>query len=296
MNKTKLKYLLTLFGKLLGVLGLVFVFYTLSQEYTLSSFSQQFILFIDILPLLMLLNMLSILIGIYAWQKMLQHYASNPLDYITAYYHFSKTEIAKYLPGNIFHFIGRQVLSSKIGISQAQMLKISLLFSLLLLTGTILSSTIFAFASVELSTILLILMTLATLVSMGILFYLYPSFPLKKKLSLNLSLAFSITMQGLMLGFIIMYQNEDLSLSLFFLCVSIYALSWLIGFATPGASGGLGVREGAFIGMVSYVSLDISSESIVFSILLVRLINILVDVLLYLSTFVIKNKIKEVKI
>ena len=296
MNKTKLKSLLTLFGKLLGVLGLVFVFYTLSQEYTLSSFSQQFILFIDILPLLMLLNILSILIGIYAWQKMLQHYASSPLDYITAYYYFSKTEIAKYLPGNIFHFIGRQVLSSKIGISQPQMLKISLLFSLLLLTGTILTSSIFAFLSLEITNIILSLMALATLISMGILFYLYPSFPLKKKLSLNISLALSISMQGLMLGFIVMYQNENLSLSIFFLCVSIYTLSWLIGFVTPGASGGLGVREGAFIALLSYLALDISSESIVFSILLVRLINILVDVLLYLSTFMIKNKIKEVKI
>jgi hypothetical protein len=296
MNKIKLKSLLTLFGKLLGVLGLVFVFYTLSQEYTLSSFTQQFILFIDVLPLLMLLNILSILIGIYAWQKMLQHYATSPLDYITAYYHFSKTEIAKYLPGNIFHFLGRQMLSSKIGISQAQMLKISLLFSLLLLTGTILTSSIFAFLSLEVANSILILMALATLISMGILFYLYPTFPLKKKLSLNLSLAFSIALQGLMLGFIVMVQNENLTLSLFFLCVSIYTLSWLIGFATPGASGGLGVREGTFIAMVSYLSLDISNESIVFSILLVRLINILVDVLLYLSTFIIKNKIKEIKV
>jgi len=296
MNKTKIKSLLTLFGKLLGILGLIYVFYTLSQAYTLSAFIQQFIQFIAVLPLLILLNILSILIGIYAWQKMLQHYASEPLNYITSYYYFTKTEIAKYLPGNIFHFLGRQLLSSKIGISQAQMLKISLLFSLLLLTATILTSTIFAFSSLAISNTILVLMALATLGSLGILFYLYPTFPLKKKISLNFSLAFSIALQGLMLGLILIYQNEDMGINVFFLCVAIYTLSWLIGFVTPGASGGLGVREGAFIAMLSYVSLDIASESIVFSILLVRLINILVDALLYLSTFIIKNKIKEIKI
>lgn len=296
MPKEKIKKIIYLLGKTLGILGLIFVFYTLSKEYTFSSFTQQFILFLDILPLLIVLNILSVLIGIYAWHTMLLQYSSHIFNYSLSYYYFSKTEIAKYLPGNIFHFIGRQALASKLDMTQTQMAKSSLLFSFLLLTGTMLTGTFFAFLSREIPLFILTLLGLSSMITVISLVYIYPSFPMKKKLSMNLYLALSIAMQGMMLGSIVMYQSEVFSDALFFQCVSIYTISWLIGFVTPGASGGLGIREGVFIAMVSYLHIDIDTNIIVFSVLLVRLINIGVDVMLYLSTFILKNKIKELKI
>ena len=113
---------------------------------------------------------------------------------------------------------------------------------------------------------------------------------------MNAYLALSIALQGVMLGIIVMYQSDAFTMSLFFQCVSIYILSWLIGFVTPGASGGLGVREGIFIAITNYLHIDISAEIIIFSVLLVRLINICVDVLLYLGTFGLEKKIKELKL
>jgi len=99
-----------------------------------------------------------------------------------------------------------------------------------------------------------------------------------------------------MLGMIVMYQSDSFTANLFFLCVSIYTLSWLIGVVTPGASGGLGIREGTFIAITSYLQVDISTDIIIFSVLLVRLINITVDIGIYLSTFILENKIKGLKI
>jgi len=296
VNKDKLKKLVYFLGKSLGILGLVFVFYKLSQEYTLSSFVKQFILLLDILPFLLILNFLSIVIGIYAWHAMLEHYAKKSFPYLSSYYYFSKTEIAKYLPGNIFHFIGRQALASKIGISQVEMVKITLLLSFLLLTGTVFTSTFFAFLSENIPHTILTLMGLSSIIILIILVYLYPSFPLRKKVTMNSYLALSIALQGLMLGMIVMYQSESFTANLFFLCVSIYTVSWLIGFVTPGASGGLGIREGTFIVIATYLQVDISADIIIFSVLLVRLINIAVDIGVYLSTFILENKIKELNI
>ncbi len=296
MNKEQIKKLVYFLGKSLGILGLIFVFYKLSQEYTLSSFTKQFILLLDILPFLLVLNFLSIIIGIYAWHSMLLQYAKRSFPYIASYYYFSKTEIAKYLPGNIFHFVGRQVLSSKLGISQVEMAKISLLFSVLLLTGTVLTSTFFAFLSKDIPYSILTLMGLSSIIVLIILVYMYPSFPMRKKVSMNIYLALSVALQGIMLGMIVMYQSDSFTANLFFLCISIYTLSWLIGFVTPGASGGLGIREGTFIAIASYLQVDISADIIIFSVLLVRLINISVDVGIYLSTFILENKIKGLKI
>ena len=296
MNKNKIKHYVYTIGKSLGLAGLLYVIYRLSQEYTFSSFTEQFILLLDIMPILIILNFASIIIGIYAWHIMLKHYGKKSFPFLASYYYFSKTEIAKYLPGNIFHFIGRQALASKIGISQVEMVKISMLLSFLLLTGTVLTSTFFAFLSEDTPTLILTLMGLSSIIVLVSLVYLYSSFPLSKKVSMNIYLALSIALQGILLGMIVMYQSEHFSANLFFLCVSIYTVSWLIGFVTPGASGGLGIREGTFIAIVSYLHVDIPTDIIIFSVLLVRLINIIVDVGLYLSTLILANKIKGIKI
>jgi len=293
MNKAQIKQIAYFMGKLLGVLGLVFVFYKLSQEYTWSSFIDKFSLFTDIIIPLILLNLLSTIIGIYAWHIMLLHYAKKPFQYVVSYYYFAKTEISKYLPGNIFHFVGRQALASKIGLSQMQMAKISLLFIFLLLSGTIFASLLFAIMSSSIPMYMNALMFVVLIGVVVVSTITYPSFPILKKIKMNLALTISIALQGIMLGLIIVYQIEEFSADLFFKCISIYIISWLIGFVTPGASGGLGVREGSFITISTYLNMTISSEIIIFSVLLIRLINIMVDILIYISTLTLTNRINN---
>ena len=292
MNKEKIKSIVYLFGKSIGVLGVLFVFYKLSTEYTLNTFLEDCYDLLVIIPVLLLLNILGVLVGIYAWHIMILNYAQKPFLYITSYYYFAKTEVAKYLPGNVFHFVGRQALASKIGITQKEMAKTSILFSFLLMTGTLFSSTIFALFSTETPLYIELLMSLASIIVIIVIIFLFPSFPLYRKVQMNLILALSVAMQGLMLGTIMLYQNKEMGLGLFFLFISIYIVSWLIGFITPGASGGLGVREGAFISISMFLQIDMSEDIIIFSVLMVRLINIIIDVLMYLSTYTLENRIK----
>jgi hypothetical protein len=291
MPKETIKKIVTFIGKLLGILGLLFIFYTLSKEYTWESFSDKFTSLLPLLPFLFIANILSILLGIYAWHIMLQNYASKQFSVITSYYYFSKTEIAKYLPGNIFHFIGRQALASKVGISQIQMGKISLLFSLLLLAATVLASTLFSIFTQGIPSYIIWLMVLGSIITIIAILLTYKSFPLSTKLQMNLLLILSVSLQGIMLASILLYQQNLFEVGLFLQCTSIYIISWLIGFITPGASGGLGVREGTFVVIVNFLHLPIASEMIIFSVLLVRLINILTDMLLYLSTFMLESRI-----
>ena len=296
VNKEQIKKIVYFLGKSLGVLGLIFVFYKLSQEYTLSTFLSQLSLLSDTIPVLLLLNIASTLLGIYAWHIMLLNYAKEPFPYRSSYYYFAKTEISKYLPGNVFHFIGRQVLASKIGITQMEMAKISVLFSFLLLVATVIASTVFAFLATDIPPYILTLMGISCIIILIITAYLYPSFPIRKKVSMNLLLSVSVALQGVMLGMIVMVQTDHFTTGLFFECVSIYIVSWLIGFITPGASGGLGIREGTFIAIAAFMHLDIAADIIIFSVLLVRFINIIIDIAMYLSTFVLKNNIEKLKV
>ena len=290
---TSLKKVAYVLGKTLGLLGLIFVFYSLSKEYTLSSFVDKIFFILPILIPLVLINILSMLLGIYAWHMMLIHYAKKHFSYLVSYYYFTKTEIAKYLPGNVFHFLGRQAIASKIGIKQVEMVKVSALLTFLLLVATTLSSTFFAIFAKGIADYLLLLLLLATVFTLFTVFFTYKSFPLIKKTKINILLALSVALQGIMLGIIMMHQSENFDTELFFLYVSIYIISWLIGFVTPGASGGLGVREGAFIAIVAFLHMDITSEIVIFSVLLVRLINIFVDSMLFISTFLLESKINK---
>jgi hypothetical protein len=289
MDKNTLKKVLYAFGKMLGFIALIYIFYKLSKEYTLESFLDKFLAIKALIIPLIIINLLSSIIGIYAWHKMLQNYAKKSFGYLSSYYYFAKTEISKYLPGNVFHFVGRQALASKIGISQIDMAKVSLLFTLALMVATILSSTIFALFVNSIESYIKIAMILASILSLVAIFLIYPKF-LKANKALSVAiLTFSISLQGVMLSLIIYSQINTLSLEQFFKIASIYIISWLIGFVTPGASGGLGVREGAFLAISNFVNLNISSEVILFSILLIRLVNIIVDILMFISTFLINK-------
>ena len=293
MQTEQLKKIATTLGKFLGILGLIFVFYKLSQDYTFASFISNFYAIAPLLPLLTLLNILSILIGIFVWHMLLQHYTQKPFSFLLSYYYFAKTEIAKYLPGNVFHLIGRQAIAHKIDISQKEMAKISFLFTLNLLIGTVFATTLLVFFAQNTPLYIILSLCLWTLMTLGIIYIFFKKFSLIEKIQLSLYHTLSIILQGLMLGIIVIYQMDAYTFGLFFQIMSIYIISWLIGFVTPGASGGLGVREGTFIAIASFLHLSVDEHIIIFSVLLVRLLNILVDVLLFISTLFLNNKFSK---
>jgi hypothetical protein len=70
------------------------------------------------------------------------------------------------------------------------------------------------------------------------------------------------------------------------LCISGFSLSFLIGFITPGAPGGAGVREASFVAL--FASTLGTAESLQI-ILAFRFLSILGDILLFLSAYAIKQ-------
>ena len=294
MDRDKIKNFLYLFGKVIGFLGLAYVIYKITQEYTIESFFSKIKELKLVIFYSLILNLISSFIGIYGWHKIMKNYSKIDLSFITSFYYYAKTDISKYLPGNIFHLLSRQVLASKIGISQKDMAKGALLHTIMLLVATVLSSTIFALLSSDVHSYIKYIMLLSSVLIIGIMFFIYPKFNNLLKVECNLIFLISIAMHGVIFALIIYYQVDNMSLSLYFKVASIYILSWLIGFVTPGASGGLGVREAAFLAIAKFVNLNIQMDVILFSILLIRFINIIGDILVFLLTLFIKRRVKDI--
>jgi len=292
MSKERMKDIAYAAGKLIGIFGLVYVIYKLFQGYTLHDLIEKFSEIKSILLPLIVLNLASLMTGIYAWKMMLVQYSGHHLPYHFAYYFFSKTEIAKYLPGNIFHLVGRQAIASRLHISQKEMGKVSFLHIVLLLVSTVLSTASFALFVPDIPLFIKLVLLLGSVVSIVLVYFIYPSFLFSKKIILSAILTFSIGLQGVLLAWIVVHLTGEASWQLFCKLSAIYIISWLIGFVTPGSSGGLGVREAAFVAITAFLKLDISSDIIVFSVLLTRLVNIVVDALMYLSTYLLELKMK----
>jgi hypothetical protein len=176
---------------------------------------------------------------------------------------YGRTQIAKYLPGNVFHLVGRQVMGRRLGHGQGHLAIASLLEALLsVLTAAALSLPIVwhwldqwllwigAFAAPVLVLIAVrwgrrhdlalrdfaasqargfspALLRLLRAAALYALFFLLVA-------AIFWMLARSVSDPG--------DASIDLAAS-----VPVVALAWLVGFATPGSSAGIGVREAVLI-------------------------------------------------
>ena len=288
---TDYKKPLMIIGKTLSVFGLIYVLYTLYNEFTLDEYIDSLLDIKGAIFSIFIFNVFIYILGVYAWYLILSNYSKLKFNYLTAFYYYAKTDIAKYLPGNVFHLLGRQMLATKLKLKQNEMIHTTFLYSFLITVATIIIIAFLSFLSfIHPSTInLLILLTL--LVFLIFTYRLYPTFRLQIKIKALTVLFIGYIFQSFIISILILKQLPSTSFENLLLINIVYIFSTLIGFLTPGASGGLGVREGIFIALIAYTNINITNEIAVFTILIIRFMNIITDLLANIFTYFQKPQI-----
>jgi len=198
---------------------------------------------------------------------------------------FGVSQIAKYIPGNIFQFAGKQVLAVRHNLNSAKVAKSQFLEIILLL----LSSLPF---SIYVGVYYFLEMGVALSIFTSFLFFLGASFIINR-ISTNFFRTFSSYMifmfvSGLMFFLIVtstIKVNSTLSLDAFFLCSFVAA--WLIGFIMPGSPAGLGVRESILILLLFPVFRD---QSLVFNAaILTRLVTVIGDLIFFIFSSTVQR-------
>lgn len=169
---------------------------------------------------------------------------------------FLKSQVWKYVPGNIFHFVGRHVAGQMSGASSKALLKGTITETIVLIVAALLQSSIFLFASGSIpflanggNTALVITasaLLAAAMVTVGIL--LARNREVIGKLAIVIARA-SLFM--LALGVLASLIAGDATNAP--MIIGATSLAWLVGFATPGSPGGIGTREAALIVMLGPV-------------------------------------------
>ncbi len=195
-----------------------------------------------------------------AWRQILA--AERPPGPVSGYHAiYGRSQIAKYLPGNCFHFIGRQVLGSALGHSQAELALASLVETALLialaaglalpLALTRLGAWSFALPA---GALLALALTLAAPRLLAARFW--PTAPTRGGGGLAAGAllraaalqATFFALAGGVLWLLVAALGGPGPVAVGpLISISTLALAWVAGFVAPGASAGIGVREAVLI-------------------------------------------------
>jgi len=193
--------------------------------------------------------------------------------------HFSKvlnfhgrTDIAKYLPGNVFHFAGRQLMAKSFGWSQATVGLASLAETSLVIIGAGLGALLYgALANMELVSKNLLpidwrAMLFTASAGIGAVWFLcanaahipwlagYAGAQNIQKFSRSLRPLLAITyytlfflIGGVMFWLLLAGMRGEWGEQFLTMAGFAYVASWLAGKISPGASAGIGVREAILV-------------------------------------------------
>jgi hypothetical protein len=281
-----LKKNLNLIGSGITILAVIFLLFRLK------SLSNNYELFAVDRHMVMLLVGLSVMYAtaniflVLAWHGILLNFNQH-ITLLWAISAYGRSQLSKYIPGNVFQFLGRQAFGMSAGI-KAKVLAKSMLIELILLSLAaicfsclILPSLIPGFGIFK--ALLLMFLMVSSI-----------SYAIKVRLSTIVLVSFFYQFFFLVISgsiFLILLTNQP-SLALhdftyYPIILSVYVIAWLIGLYTPGAPAGLGIRELALIFMLGVL---FSESDILQAVLLVRFVNITGDFLFFLVAYSIPSR------
>lgn len=285
MHRSRAKRVLSWTGTSLSVLSIIFLASKLidySSELDFHSVIQNLVPF----SALVCIYAVAGLFLAAAWICILKYlgFRSNCTGAIRIY---GVSQLAKYIPGNIFHFVGRQAIGVNLGMPGWTLAK-SMFWEVLVMViagglfFTLLLFTYFDQVSFNYS---LVTYVVSLVLTICILLQWF-----SKELAFALILdSFFLWVTGLI--FFVALSIIDPEIRLEFSSVVIicgaYVVSWLMGFVTPGAPAGIGIRE---VVLLSILGGFLSEASLLSGIVIARIITVLGDLVFCLYSFFLRKR------
>lgn len=271
-------------GRLLGAAGLVFVFFRMTnyaEQIEFSRFGPW--IWIGFFGLAVVYGAANIALT-RAWQQILAYLGAS-VSWRQALRIYGWSQIAKYVPGNVFQFASRQALGSVAGISAKALVKSTLLEVILV----VLMGGLFSVLAAPLLIKALPIYTgplffVASLFLVLFLVRVYAS-PLLAAAGGWHSFFFGIS--GLVFVTALqLVQTQPIHAELWPLLSGAFVLAWLAGYVTPGAPAGLGIREGILLFILGD---SVPELELLLAVVLGRVITIAGDVMFMLATTWLKG-------
>lgn len=220
-----------------------------------------------------------------AWKNILDHYNVR-VSSRWAFQAYGISQLAKYVPGNIFHIAGRQAIAMAAGLPGKIVLKSNLLELIMISCGGALMGWI---------VLSLIFPNLSLSMALSFLVCSYIAVILFSRCYLSLSLSKTIIYQFLFLlssAFIfatiltLLVHGRVLELPMICITMGVYTIAWLAGLVMPGAPAGIGIRE---LVVVFFLNQYIPNTELILAVLLGRIVTVIGDILFFVTAYLNKS-------
>lgn len=312
-QKKLLKKGIKILGKLVSVLSIVFIVravYVLGFDF---SAVDNWGVFLGVTLLCTIAKCITVYMSGNVWYGWLSFFSGEKDKRKEAVCVYAKANIGKYLPGNVMHYVERNLFADKMGISQKKLAVSTVMEVFSLVTVALVIAVVFSFNQLEQALhhvlgenygmiILAIILAGITVLAAAVIFF-------RKKL-LGILKGYSVTefvktflknmvWYALVLGtlgaimvVLYCYMGGQFTLESAKLIISGYIIAWVLGFIVPGAPGGIGVRELVITLLLS----SVVGESLIVTLSVThRLITIVGDFMAYLVRILIQPEMKNTK-
>jgi len=295
-----MKKILKILGRMMTIVAIIYIVkFFLTLEIDIMQISSW-----KALVVILLLGSVILALCVYGmatvWGNILEAISGKEICRFDAIRVYVKANMGKYLPGNVMHYVERNLFAVNAGLGQKEIVFSSVievvveicaagLIALFFLQKDLIGLIREIISPIWLCIVCLLMLILVVGVVIGvrknanIRNLLKGLFGKKMVLLLTKSLLFYSVLMGIMgvvLMLIIKYPlGHPITLQVQGRIIACYIIAWLFGFVVPGAPGGIGVREAVLIMLLgAYVR----EEQLALAIIVHRIITILGDVFAYL--------------
>jgi glycosyltransferase 2 family protein len=272
--KVFLQRALRIFGSFLGIAGVIFVIFKLDiYADQLDFFRFNTLDLILIVIFAVIYGAANILLAL-AWFDLLAYLGVGRIGRRWAMKVYGLSQLAKYLPGNIFHLAGRQLYGMAAGISVLPLAKSSALeLGMIATVGGLFSILLVPFFWPDLHTFVAIGLFVATVLMLFICAQKFVSRNLAW--ALLLQAGFHIVSGSVFVSILLVVVPDDIEVLPVSLLCGAYVIAWLAGLVTPGAPAGIGIREAVLLFLLGNA---LPHADLLLSVLIGRIVTVLGDV------------------
>ena len=271
-KKIRLKLVFSMLGTVFSIFGVIFVVIRFTNY--IDSINLLRFRYIDwvafaFLALIYAFDNLALVI---AWRNIVK-FLGTKIPFSQAIYIYGMSQLAKYVPGNIFHLAGRQALGMAAGLPGWVLVKSSVLeLGLIALVGALFGLLVLPLWLKGFSIVVAFLLFAFTFISITFMVRHYISKDIGSALCWQM---FFLLLSGLIfVGILYILSLNMLSIKMILGFVGAFIIAWLAGLVTPGAPAGVGVRE---LVLIFFLKDIINEADLLLAVIIGRLITIMGD-------------------
>lgn len=294
-------------GRILSLLAIIFIVKkVIDMEFDYKLIFSP--LGISVIVVLILVQTALIFLACRAWEHYLSEFGSVKLNRNRVWSVYSKANLFKYIPGNVFQYVGRNELAVETEMTHKQvaaatvadtltMMVIKIFVSFVLLRGQ-LFKVIEEYVQREIMIGILVLGILACLIVLAVLIRKkdYVNLVVQSRRSVAKSLIDYLcvdVISGIMyMAVICVILNYSCTFEEILLLAGGYTLASVIGFVTPGAPGGIGIREAVILFLSKGI---IDSNLLTTAAVVMRIICIIADILAFGFAYLVEKRKQRIR-